>query len=311
MKKNFLIKKVLLIVIFLQLNFIVLNALENKILFKINNEIVTTLDIFNQTNYLKILNPEIGKLNNNEVIEISKNSIIREKVKKITILKLANEIKVSDGYMKKVLISMAKKRGINSLDEYEKFLKNNKVQIEDLKLKISIDSMWNEIIYSKFNSKVVIDKMKIVREINNNPDRKLLLSEIMFQSSNENEMEITYKKIINDINNNGFKNAALIHSISNSSTVGGDIGWVDIGSLNNTIRKNISNLKIGEFSKPILTPSGFLIIKIENIKNIESNTEDLNKKIDSLVRLKTNQQLNQYSNIYFNKVKKDLIINEL
>tara|TARA_B110000003_G_C16605698_1_gene517426 strand:+ start:389 stop:1324 length:936 start_codon:yes stop_codon:yes gene_type:complete len=311
MKRKFFIKKVLIILIFFQFNFVGLNALENKILFKVNNEIITTLDIFNQANYLKILNPEIDKLDNNRIIEIAKNSIIREKVKKIGILKLVDEIKVSDEYLKKILSSMAKKRGMVSLNKYKKFLKENKVQLKDLKHKISIDSMWNEIIYSKFNSKVVIDKVKIVNEINNNPDKKLLLSEILFKSSNKDEMKIKYQKIKNDIDNEGFKNAALIHSISNSSTVGGDIGWVNQNSLNNLFKKKISNLRIGEYSEPILTPSGFLILKIENIENIESNTEDINKKIDALVRVKTNQQLNQYSNIYFNKIKKDLIINEL
>ncbi len=303
------IKKILIIFIF-AINITNLNAIENKILFKINNEIITTLDIYNQINYLSILNPDLKKLEKNKIIEISKNSLIREKVKKIAVLQFVDEIKVSDEYLKKVLISMSKKKGIQSISEYEKYLTQNKVQVNEMKKKIEIDALWNEIIFKKFNSKVIINKEKIFNEVVNNPDKKFLLSEILFKSSNESEMKIKYQEIKADIKKEGFKNAALIHSISNSSTVGGEIGWFDKSSLNENIKKIISNLKIGDYSKPLLTASGFLIIKIENIKNSDVQANDIDNKVNALIRVKTNQQLNQYSNIYYNKIKKDLVINE-
>lgn len=303
--------KILIIIFITLINFTKLNSVENKILFKVNNEIITTIDIYDQANYLGILNPEIKKLDSNRIIEISKNSLIREKVKKIAILQIIDEIKVSDEYLEKVLTSMSNKIGINSLSEYEKYLIQNKVQLKYLKEKIKIDSIWNEIIFKKFNSKIKINKQKIFNEVMNNPDKKILLSEILFKSSNEDQMKMKYQSIKNDIEKEGFKNAALIHSISNSSTVGGDIGWVDKNSLNDLIKKNISNLKIGEYSKPILTPSGFLIIKVEDIKDNDVQASDIDNKVNALVKIKTNQQLNQYSNIYYNKVKKDLVINEL
>jgi peptidyl-prolyl cis-trans isomerase SurA len=300
----------ILIIFILTISFTHLNALENKILFKINNEIITTLDIYNQINYLNILNPDIKKLDKNKIIEISKNSLIREKVKKIAILQIVDEIKVSDEYLKNILTKMAKKNGFQSISEYEKYLKQNKVQISELKKKIEIDAIWNEIIFKKFNSKIVINKEKIFNQVVKNPDKKLLLSEILFQSSNESQMKIKYQKIQADIKKEGFKNAALIHSISNSSTVGGEIGWFDKNSLNELIKKNISNLKIGDYSKPILTAGGFLIIKIEDIKDNDIQASDIDNKVNALIRAKTNQQLNQYSNIYYNKIKKDLVINE-
>ena len=156
----------------------------------------------------------------------------------------------------------------------------------------------------------MINKEKIFNQVVKNPDKKLLLSEILFQSSNESQMKIKYQKIQADIKKEGFKNAALIHSISNSSTVGGEIGWFDKNSLNELIKKNISNLKIGDYSKPILTAGGFLIIKIEDIKDNDIQASDIDNKVNALIRAKTNQQLNQYSNIYYNKIKKDLVINE-
>ena len=306
-------KKIFLIVLILILNFTALNALENKILLKVNNEIITTLDIYDQANYLAILNPEIKKLENNRIIEISKNSLIRETVKKIFILQAYNidKIDIGDKYFEKIITIMYKRVGLNSLAEYKKYLKKNKVQFKFLKERISIDSLWNEMIFKKFGSKVVINKEKIFNQVVNNPDKELLLSEILFESSNEEQMKIRYKKIQDDIEKEGFKNAASIHSISNTSTNGGDIGWFNQNSLITQIKESILSLKIGQYSKPILTASGFIIIKIEDIRNTNLQTEDIDKKVNNLIRDKTNQQLKQYSNIFFNKVKKDLVINEL
>ena len=57
-------------------------AIENKILFKVDEELITSIDIYNQTKYLENLNQEIKNLDNKDIFEISKKSIIREKVKK-------------------------------------------------------------------------------------------------------------------------------------------------------------------------------------------------------------------------------------
>ena len=151
---------------------------------------------------------------------------------------------------------------------------------------------------------------KIRDEILNNPDEKLLLAEILFDKSNKNGFKLKYKQILNDINKEGFKTAATIHSISDSAKRGGNIGWVDKSSLNDGLKTEISILKVGEYTKPILTPSGYLIIQLVDKKTNNNSQENIDKKIERLALLKTNQQLNQFSNIYLNKLTKDVIINE-
>jgi len=286
-------------------------AFENKIIVKVNNEIITSVDIQNEINYLKILNPQVINLDKKKLINIAKNSLIREKVKIVALLDVVEEIKVKDEYSNKIIENSYKKIGIDTMDQYKKYLKNNQLSIEYIKNKISIEAIWNELIYKKFNSKIVIDKDKITNEVKNNPDEKMLLSEIIFQVKNKNDLDKKYNDIKKDIQNEGFENAALIHSISNSVSSGGKIGWIDKNSLNEIIKDALLNLKIGEYSKPILTQSGFLIIKINDVKRNVFNKESIEKKIDALIQIKTNQQLNQLSNIYLNKIKKDLIINEL
>jgi peptidyl-prolyl cis-trans isomerase SurA len=139
----------------------------------------------------------------------------------------------------------------------------------------------------------------------------MLLSEIVFQVKNKNDLERKYKEIKNDIQSEGFENAALIHSISNSASSGGKIGWINKNSLNKIFNDALLDLKIDEYSRPILTQAGFVIIRINDIKKDKSNEQSIEKKVDDLVRIKTNQQLNQFSNMYLNKIKKDLVINEL
>ncbi len=288
-----------------------LYATENKILIKVNNEIITTIDIYNQIKYLKILNPEIKNLDNEKLFEISKNSLIREKVKIINLLKIVDEIYIDEQKLNNIISSIYKQMNLNSIKQYKQYLKNNDLDYGYVKNKITIERLWNEMIFQKFKSKIKINRENIKKEILNNPDEKLLLSEILIPKMKEREIKTKYKQIENDIKNEGFSNAALIHSISDTATKGGNIGWIDKSSLNLKLKKELSKLKVGEYTRPLLTPSGYLIIKIENKKLNKTSEEDLDIKIERLIRIKTNQQLNQLSNIYLSKLKKDVIINEI
>ncbi len=311
MLKKFLFNK--LLILFLLCSFQNLNALENKILFKVNNEIITSIDIFKQIVYLKATNPSIENLSENEIFEIAKNSIIREKVKEIGILQIVDELDIDQNFLEKILFDRYKKIGLNSLNEFENYLNLRNLELGEIKKKITVELIWNDIIYQKYKSKIKIDKQKIKDEIlsvSKQKLRKLSLSELFFNVSKDNEFDLKYKQILLDIKNQGFKNAVLLHSISNSASMGGSLGWINENSLSNQVKEKISKLAVGQYSEPISTPGGFVILKIDDEEYYEVQI-DLDKEINDLVKFKTNQQLNQFSNIYFNKVKKDIIINEL
>ena len=311
MKNIISIKKIILILLILFLNIKNSYAIENKIIVRVNNEIVTSIDILNEINYLKLLNPQIQELNNEKLFEISKNSLIREKIKKIYLLKLIDKISIEENYLNNLIKNIYSQRNIKSLQDYKLYLKNNNLNYHYLKNKITIESLWNEMIFQKFNSKVKINKDQIKKEILNNPEEKFLLAEILVAKSKDNEMKLKFNQIKEDIQKEGFSNAALIHSISDTANKGGRIGWIDKNSLNKSLANKLSKLNIGDYTDPILTPSGYLIVKLENKKDNEVSEEDIEKKIDRLIRIKTNQQLNQFSNIYLNKLRKDVVINEI
>ncbi len=287
---------------------------ENRILFKVDNEIITTIDIYEEIKFLKIFNSEINNLNNSELFEVSKNSILRDKIKKTEILNFVKELKVDDKFLLLFVKNKYPKIAVNSLQDFETYLKNNNLNVKNIKEKLYIELIWNDLIYKKFFKQIIIDKEKIKNEILQNSNKgsqtEFLLSEITFDVKNKKDFTKKYEKILFDIESVGFKKTAIIHSNSDTASNGGLIGWIKKDNLNQNLKKIISKLSLGEFSKPIRTSSGFIIIKIEDKKEYDS-IFNLAEKIDEVVKFKTNNQLNQFSRMYFNKIKKDLIIYEL
>ena len=309
LKKKFKIILVVLLLFFLNIKNTI--AFENKILFKVDNEIVTTIDIYEEIKFLKTFNPELESLTKEELFEISKNSILKDKIKKIEIMSLVKELRVDDKFLISLIKNKYSKIGINSLESFENHLKNNNLDIKNIKEKFYIELIWNDLIYQKFAKKVVIDKEKIKNEILQNPkkniQKELLLSEIIFSVSDKKDYKNKYEKILLDIENLGFKKTAIIHSNSDTAANGGLIGWVKESNLNKNIKKILSELSPGQFSKPIRTSSSFMIIKIEDMKENESNF-NLNEKVEEAINFKRNDQLNQFSSMYLNKLKKNLMI---
>ena len=309
-----MIKKLLFtFIIFFNLLSVNAYSFENKIILKVDNEIVTSIDILNESNYIKAMNENFQNLDQNELWKISLKSITREKIKKIELLNNLEKIEIDDDNFNKIITSVYKRFGFNNLKDFKSHLDSFNVNFDTFKKKVSIETLWNELIYSKFYNKIYIDKEKLKKEIQDNNTKKIksfLLSEIVFDTSDNQTIDSKYELIKKDINERNFKKAALTYSISDTANSGGNLGWVNEDVINEKLKNEIINLKIGEFSKPIIIPGGALILKIENIKEI-NNEINLEKKLNELVRYSTNEQLNQFSNIYFNKVKKNIKIIEL
>ena len=215
--------KLILIVIVILFNYKSSLAVENKIIIKVNNEIITSIDISKEVNYLKILNPSIEKLEKEKIFSVSKNSLIRDKIKQITLLKFIDKIDLEEKYLNELISSLYKRKNLNNLGEYKMFLKKN-LDLDYIKQKITTERLWNEMIFQNFNHKVKINKEQIKNEILKNPDEELLLSEILISKLKKDLLIKKYQKIKIDIKKDGFKNAALVHSISDSSKNGGRIG---------------------------------------------------------------------------------------
>ncbi|MDC1278125.1 peptidylprolyl isomerase [Pelagibacteraceae bacterium] len=304
--------KIFILIILTILAFNKVNSIESKIIHKIQNEIITNIDIKNQFKYLVALNNSLKELDKNQILNISNESIIREKVKKIEISKNFTEMSLSEEYLDFQIKKTYLRLNLNSRDEFQLYLKDYNLVLEDIIKKISIDTLWNELIIKKYGDQVVINREKIQKEISNNANiqsREYFLAEIVSDIENKEEINIKYKEIIKSINEIGFENSASIYSFSDTAKVGGDIGWVNENSLNNKIKKKIKNLKIGDVSEPIILSNGILILQIKDTKITEIKI-DMNVELKKAINYERNRQLNQFSKIYYNKVKKNLELDE-
>ena len=288
------------------------NSLENKILIKIENQIITSLDVNNEYKYLVALNPSLKNSSKEDIIKLSKRSILQEKIKKIEIDKNFNNPKITQEFLEQILQNIYSKIGLDNLNDFKEYLIKNNIDFENVKNKLEVETLWNELIFIKFSSKVKINEKNLREKINNNSKflKYYLLSEISFEVSNLKNLEDKFIEISNVIKNKGFDFAALKYSVSPTSSLGGKLDWINENSLNKNIKLAISNLEINDFTKPITVPGGFLILQVNNIKNTKIEI-DVEKELNKLKNYEKNNQLNQYSNIYFNKVKKDLEISEL
>ena len=284
------------------------HSIETKIIHNIQNEIITNIDIKNEFKYLVSMNNKLKELDKNKILNISNESAIREKIKKIEISKHFKEIKIKEEYLDFLLRDIFLRLDLESLDEFEVYLKNYDLTLETVEKKITINALWNELVMKKYASQVAINEEQIRKKISKNDNiqsKEYLLSEIIFEIENKKDLQKKYNEIVKSIAEIGFENSASTYSISETAKTGGEIGWISENSLNNKIKENINHLQIGEISKPIILSNGILILKIVNNK-ISKIKIDLQTEFKKALDYERNRQLSQYSTIYYNKVKKNL-----
>ena len=288
------------------------NSLENKILVKIENQIITSMDVNNEYKYLVALNPSIKNSKKDDILKLSKRSILQEKIKKIEIEKNFNNPQIPQEFLEQILQNVYSKIGLTNLDDFKEYLISNNIDYENVRNKLEIEALWNELILIKFSSKVKVNKKELRKRIKDNDKylKSYLLSEISFEVSNLKELDKKFQEISKIINDKGFDYAALRYSVSPTSNLGGKLDWINENSLNKNIIEAIKNLNINDFTKPIIIPGGFLILQVNDVKSNKIEL-DVEKELKKLKNYEKNNQLNQYSKIYFNKVKKDLEISEL
>jgi len=295
--------------ILLSINFV--NS-ENKfkIELQIGNEILTNIDFINEKNYLIALNNNLKTLPKNQLKSISKESLIREKIKKIELLK-HYDFEKADQYSEQLLRDFYRRLNFKNEDELNTYLISYNLNIADIKEKLKIETLWNEMIFQKYNDQIKIDEEKIKEKIKSQKNilKEYNLSEILFQLKSDENLTNKYKLILEHIENSGFKNSANIFSISESSKFGGEIGWINENQLNESLVKEIGNLSIGNITRPIQTSSGYLIIKLNNKREKEKKL-DFEKTFNQMMTQEKNRQLNQFSLIYFNKIKQNIFISE-
>ena len=286
-------------------------TIENKIILKVDNKIITTLDIFNEIKNLKFFNKSVNQLDDEEIYNLAIQSITKHEIKKNEIFKIFKNFEIQNkDYFNKLVENKYKSLGFQNIEKFKNELINKKISFENFQEKLKVEILWGQLIYSKYYNNLIIDEEKLKQQIFvlNKKKNSLNLREIVFEVSDINEIETKYNLIKDDIQNLGFESAALKHSISNTSTNGGNLGWIDENSINNEILNELKKISVKSITQPIRIQSGFLILQKLDEKEIQKKFNE-EEELKKLIDYEKNQQLNNYSNLYYNKIKKNIKIN--
>ena len=279
---------------------------------KINDQIVTTYDLEKETSYLLALNPKLEEIDKNNLLELAKRSIIKEMIRKSEILKF-KELNLQNPQINNVLNNIIKNLNFSDQSQFENYLSNFNISIDDIKKKIEIENEWKNLIYTKYSKSVKIDKDNLMNKIEKISKEEFSLeynlSEIILDKKKDISLEELSKKIFKSIETNGFENTANFYSISDSSKVGGKIGWVKKNNLSLKINRELENLKINSYSDLIKINNNYLILKINDIKEVAIEI-DKQKELDKMIMIETSSQLEKFSNIFYNKIKLNSRISE-
>ena len=307
------VKFILFIFLLILINFKSNTAENFYIVYKVNNEIITNSDIEKEYRYLVSLNNQLKNLKKQKVTQLSKESALREKIKKIELAKYF-DLKTINIDIDNYLENFYRNLNIKNKKEFEEYLESNNISLNYVQKKIEIEILWNQLIYDRYISQINIDrnqlKEKVKKLISKKKQKKYSLSEILFDKENNSNFEKKLENINQSISEIGFKNTANIYSISDSSKFGGKIGWIEEQKLSTKILEQLKALEVGQYTSPVQVGSSFLILKIEEIKYenaIINEDEELNK----MIQFETSKQLDQFSKIFYGKIKINSFINEL
>ena len=301
-----LVKKFIFsLLIFLLISIVSFSKESAYIIFKIDNDIITNIDIEKERRYLVALNPKLKDLDKNKLLEVAKESALRETIKKIELSKYFNFSSASmdtDKYVQNLYRNL----NMKSDNEFKQYLVNNKLTMKYVEKKIQIEFLWNKLIFERYKNQINIDEAKLknqLKKIDTKKERKIyFLSEIIFEKDNSSNLEEKISSINKSIKEIGFNNTANIYSLSDSSKFGGNVGWIEEEKLSKKITQQLKSLKAGEHTKPMQTGGAFLILKLEKIK-YEKKLVDKKKMLQRMIDFETSRQLEQFSKIFYKKIK--------
>ena len=287
-----------------------------KIIVKVDNSIITNEDINLESNYLKALNKDLNKLKKEEVYEIAKVSLIKEKIKRNEIEKYIDIQNLdNDELINNIIKDLYKKLGFENGSDFKRYLNTFELSLDEVKKKINIERFWNQLIAEKYNDRINIDEDKIRKKIQEEKINyqniiEYDLSEIIFSAKNTKELNLKTKEINNVIDSTSFETAANKFSISDTANFGGSIGKVNENQLSQIIKDELRMIDINDYSDPISIGNSFLIIKInkKDVINLELNEDEMVKRMTGIEK---KRQYENFSLIYYNKIKLNSQINEL
>lgn len=303
-------KLIIFFFLFIHFNFktILLAQIDNKIVIKVENEIITNFDVKNKIlSSLIISNQDINQENIDKYKKIILNLLIDFKLKKIEVSKY--NVKIDNNKVTTYLKTISP--NIQLLKQ--KFLENNldyKLFIDE----ITTELQWQELIFQIYSKKIKIDEKSVKAEIDELLKKKssieeYKISKIEIQSnSNDPEDQKKIAEIKKEINDDGFENVLLKYDETLSTANRGDLGWINSESLSSDIYKIVTNMKKGQVSIPIRKQNSIIFLKLEDKRMSKTDKINIDKLKKKIVNQKKNELYDLYSRSYVSKLRNTSVI---
>ena len=305
------IKKIIFVAIFFIFGIESLKAeIKDGLYITVGNKAITKSDIVEEIKIILILNNiSYSEDKRQELQQMAVKSAIERSIKEIEIKK-NDSLKYNNEDLNQELKRLASRIKID-VDTLKSIFESNNLDFSTVKDQIKTELLWNSLIFNLYRNRLSINLEEIDEQLKLNQNKKeieeFLISEILLNPVEQNKVNEKINEIKKKIDSEGFKNVALTSSISNSSTNGGDLGWVNENEIAKKFKSKIFNTAVGSISEPILLNEGILIYYVRDRRKIE-NIVDLDQLKDQLVRLEKTKILNMYSLTHYDNLRRSVAI---
>ncbi len=285
--------------------------IENSIVLKVGNHIITEGDLRNEILINLILNGREVSQNN---INMSKNSALNALknyyLKKNEVEKY-NEDRFNRNDLDNYLIKISNALNIKK-SELKTFFKENDLNYELFEDRYKTNLLWNSVIFSLYKNQININMIEVNNELEKlmnmeNKIKEYNISEIQLNVLQENKNELI-KNIKKTIKNEGFNSAIAKFSTSPTKNNFGNLGWISEKSLSANYLNELKKLKKGEISNAITDKESIIFLKINDLRyNISKNSDSKELK-EQIINKKKNEKLNLFSRSHLANVENNTLI---
>lgn len=285
-----------------------LNAFTNKIIIKVENEIITNYEVKNKIlTSLVLAGEKITQENINKLKKQAVDTLIQNKLKIIELEKF--KIEKDNNKINLYLNSIS----ANDLSAFKNKFKINNLDYDLFLEEVEIQTKWQNFIYLFYKDKIEIDENSVKDDL-----KRIVENEKKFKEYNISEIEIMTEEnfninqitldLKNKIKNEGFEAAALKYSMSSSANNRGNLGWINSKSLSKEVFDILKKMNIGEISPPIKRQNSILFLKLVDVRT--SKIEDINiaELEKRIIEQKKNEMFNLYSKSHLSKIKNTVLI---
>ena len=286
--------------------------IKNKVIAKIDDEIISSYELKNKIKTILILsNQELNQQNIDKTKNLALKTLVNYKLKKIEVEKynISTDSEAVANHLNNFYLKFN-----TDLNGFKRIFKINNIDFNYYLKEIENEFAWQNLVFKLYANKLEVNDSDIDRQLNeiikkqkNVSEYELAEIEILIEKNLSSDQQI--KEIENQIAKIGFENTAIKFSSSPSALEGGNIGWINSNAISKRILDIINEMNIGDVSRPLIQANSITFFKLLNKKSVEVDVKNLDRLRKTIINNNKNDMLNMYSNSHLSKIKNNAYIN--